>query len=83
MLMLGVYPVFWGNDGYNNITGSKFLFFAAATAAWLAAVLVLLGIGASKKEKYDLHLRPVHWAMAVFFAISAVSAIVSPFGGTC
>jgi O-antigen ligase len=83
MLMLGAYPIFWGNDGYNNITKSKFLFFAAATAVWLAAVLVLLGIGASKKEKYGLRLRPVHWAMAAFFAVSAVSAIVSPFGGTC
>jgi len=83
LLMLGLYPLFWGNDGYNNITKSKFLFFAIATAVWLADIFVMLGIGAVKKEKYGLKLRPAHWAMAAFFAVSAASAIVSPFGGTC
>lgn len=81
LLMLGVFPLFWGNDGYNNITKSKFLFFAIATGVWLVSLLVLLTAGLLRGERYDIKLRPVHWAMLAFLSVGAVSAILSPYGG--
>ena len=38
-LMLLVFPLWTGFDGYGSITRPKFLFFAAATGLWLAALL--------------------------------------------
>ena len=40
-VMLLVFPLFTGFSGYSNITLSKYIFFTAATALWLAALAVL------------------------------------------
>lgn len=38
--MLLLFPLFFGFSGYSEITLSKYVFFLAATALWLAALAV-------------------------------------------
>lgn len=83
LLMLGLFPLFWGFEGYSNITASKFYFFAAATCLWAVAVLILLAIGGFRGERYSLTVRPAHAAMAMFLAFGAVSACLSDYGVKC
>lgn len=83
LLMLGLFPLFWGFEGYSNITASKFYFFAVATCLWSVTVLVLLAIGGFLGEQYSLSVRPAHAAMGVFLAFGAVSACLSDYGIQC
>ena len=82
LLMLGVFPLFVGFrlHAYTAVTEAKYHFFVYATAAWLAAVIVLLAIGAIRKEKYHVKPRPAHLCMAAFLLIGAVSAAASAYG---
>ncbi len=75
MLMLAVFPLFTGFSGYANITFSKYIFFVAATALWLAASLALSLRGKRAPE------RPKAWTLPVlgFMAVCTVSALVSEF----
>ena len=83
LVMLGLFPLFVGFQGYSAITASKFWFFAVATGAWLAAVLVLLACGRIAGERYSPQIRPAHIAVGLFLAISGVSAMASEYGGVC
>lgn len=77
-LMLGLFPLYWGG-GYGNITEPKALFFYIATGLWIAAVIVLCALGALRHERFHVALRPVHWALAVFLLLAAVSSLLSPW----
>ena len=77
-VMLGVFPLFWGG-GYPNITEPKALFFYGATALWLLCVLILGALSALRREGFRPALRPVHWALAAFLLLAAVSALLSPW----
>lgn len=85
LIMLGVFPLYCGLKlhAYTAITGAKFRFFAAATCLWLAAIFVLLVIGAVRGEKMRVSVRPAHMAVAVFLLVGAVSALVSEYGSVC
>lgn len=49
--MLLVFPLWTGFHGYSDITRSKFVFFAAATAIWLAALTVLRIAGRERRRR--------------------------------
>ncbi len=85
LIMLGLFPLFCGFRlrAYEHITEAKFAFFAAATGLWAAAVLALVIIGAVKKERYPVKIRPAHIAVAAFLAAGAVSALASDYGDVC
>lgn len=83
LVMLGVFPLFWGFHGYARITASKFYFFAILTGVWVVSVVTLLVIGGVKGEEYWPIIRPAHVAMAVFLATGAISAAASEYGGQC
>lgn len=85
LAMLGLFPLYVGFrvHAYTAVTEAKMHFFAWATAAWLAAVVVLLIVGAVRGERYPVAVRPAHIGMAVFILLSAVSALVSEFGSVC
>lgn len=85
LVMLGLFPLFCGFrvHAYTAITEAKFYFFAAATAAWASAAVILLVIGAIRGERYHIDVRPAHIAMAVFLAVGAVSAAASEYGDVC
>ena len=83
LLMLGVFPLFWGFEGYDWITESKYWFFAVATGLWLAAVTLLLVVGAVKGERYAVSVRAGHMFMGLFLLMGAMSAVNSEFGSLC
>ena len=83
LVMLGLFPVIWGSEGYGNITQTKFWFFLGATGLWLLAVLSLSVTAVVKGERFRPLVRPAHIAMAVFLASGAVSAAVSEYGLQC
>lgn len=76
--MLAVFPLFWGG-GYQNITEPKALLFYGATALWLVGVLALCVWAAVRHERFRIVLRPIHWAMAAFLLLAAISAMLSPW----
>lgn len=72
-LMLAAFPLWTGFEGYTGITRAKFLFFAALTGLWLAA-LALCAL------KYRSRLRrPRGFALCVlaFMAAACLSAAFS------
>jgi O-antigen ligase len=83
LIMLGVFPLFWGRIGYGAITKPKALFFLIATGLWTLSVLVLLGIGAVRGERYRPEVRPAHMAVALWLAVGGVSACLSDYGSVC
>ena len=80
LLMLSVFPLFVGFEGYDNITASKFWFFAAAVCLWGAVALALVLVGLCRGERYALPVRPAHLAMGLFLAMGALSAAASEYG---
>ncbi len=83
LLMLGVFPLFVGFQGYDNGTASKFWFFAVATGVWAAVAGALLVCGLLAGERYSPRVRPAHIAIGVFLAAGAVSAAASEYGTVC
>jgi len=83
LLMLGLYPLVWGTEGYGNITETKYYVFAGLTGLWAAGVIVLLVIGMVAGERYWPIIRPAHMATAVFLFVGALSAAASEYGGRC
>jgi hypothetical protein len=75
-LMLLLFPLFTGFQGYAEITLSKYLFFAVATALWLAALLGL-------SFRADRPARPdgAELIALAFGAWAVVSALCSPWRG--
>ncbi len=78
--MLGVFPLFVGFQGYDNITASKFYFFVTATGLWLALTVILLLLGLAQGERYHLQVRPTHLLIGAFLAVGGISAIASEYG---
>ena len=83
LAMLGVFPLFVGFHGYDDITGSKYRFFAWAVGLWLGCVAVLLVIGLIRGERYRPRIRPAHLLMGAFLAAGGVSAMLSDYGAAC
>lgn len=81
LLMLLVFPLFCGGSGYQQLTRSKFLFFAAATGIWLAglAVFGLLALRGGARPKRPSAL---HCLAGAFLLWSCVSALASAHGKT-
>lgn len=82
-LMLGVFPLFWGFEGYDAVTESKFWFFVGATGLWLLAAAALLVAGAVRGERYAVSIRAGHLFMGLFLVMGAFSAVTSEFGAVC
>lgn len=85
LIMLGLFPLFVGFSprAYSHITEMKYYFFVIATVLWLAAVLVLVILGAARRERYPVEIRPAHIAMAIFLALGAISMLLSEYGFAC
>lgn len=75
ILMLAVFPLWTGFQGYANITFSKFLFFVAATVVWM--LLVVIGAAVSGERPA---VRGGSWAVLALAAAAFVSAAFSPYG---
>ena len=44
LIMLAVFPLWVGFDGYSNVTLSKFLFFVICTGLWLLLALLVTAL---------------------------------------
>lgn len=75
IILLGLFPLFPGFEGYANLTFSKFVFFAAATGLWLAALLVL----SLRARGGWTRPTPFQWAALAFFAAVLLSWLCSPW----
>lgn len=77
LIMLFLFPLFTGFEGYANITFSKYMFFVTATSLWLILLIVFkLFHGVSLKTKVP-HLA---WLLILFyFILNCASAIFSPY----
>lgn len=75
-LMLLVFPLWTGFEGYADLTRSKFLFFAVLTGAWLLAA----GVSLLRAHTPPPRLRPEGWVCLVFLAGACLSAACSPYG---
>lgn len=75
-LMLTVFPLFTGFWGYTRITLSKYVFLLIATGLWLAALFFFSAL----RRAPGMRLRPVHFAALAFFAVCALSALLSEQG---
>lgn len=74
-VMLLVFPLWTGFDGYVSVTLSKYLFFAVTTGVWLTGLAVCLAL-------YRPPLaRPAAacWAAVAFMASAGLSALCSPY----
>ena len=74
-VMLLVFPLWTGFEGYGNITFWKFAFFAAVTGLWLASLAVSALAGRERPRPY----RPFALLCALLLAWAALSYLVSPF----
>ena len=77
-IMLLLFPLFTGFDGYSALTASKYIFFATVTGLWLASLLVL-------HIKGGFHLCKPHFSavpvlLGAFFLLCCLSAALSPYG---
>lgn len=80
LVMLGLFPLVWGAEGYGNITRVKITFFLTATCLWLALAAAFLAGAAIRKERMPFRLRPAHAAMLIFLLAGGVSAALSDYG---
>ena len=74
-VMLLVFPLWTGFEGYGNITFWKFAFFAAVTGLWLAS-LAVSALAGRERPRPD---RPFALLCALLLAWAALSYLVSPF----
>lgn len=75
IVMLAVFPLWTGFQGYANITFSKFLFFVIVTGLWLA--LIIAGSSVSGERPI---IRAGGWAVLALAAAAFISAAFSPYG---
>ena len=75
-LMLLVFPLWTGTEGYAAITRGKFLFFAVLSALYLALLLPCALLVGEKPRRARL---PQCFALA-FIAAACLSAALSPYG---
>ncbi len=78
-IMLIVFPLFTGFDGYRNITASKLYFFVAATLLWLAG---MIAISIRYRHVDRRRLSAIEICVLAYFAVCCVSALISPFGNS-
>lgn len=76
-LMLLLFPLFTGFEGYANITFSKYMFFVSATAVWLISVTVCALAGGNKVFRSKRSF--VGFLVILYFIICCISASVSPY----
>ena len=80
ILMLLFFPLFFGPNGYVNITEFKYFFFVGLSCLWLVS-LAVCGIIALKTGTRPIPpASPVFYALSAFALVACVSALVSPFG---
>ena len=77
-VMLLLFPLFTGPQGYASITRWKFLFFAAATLLWLAALL-LYALLRRLRPRSLAAMGVDSAAITVYLAVCCLSALCSPF----
>ena len=75
-LMLIVFPLFTGFEGYLKITQSKFVFLLIITGIWVAVTVYFELCNRDTKFR----LCPAHVAILVFFAAACLSSLFSEFG---
>ncbi len=76
-IMLFLFPLFTGIEGYANVTLSKFIFFAAVTALWLVALFAAVMVSGkrcgSKSQTF------VSIFILLYLLFCCVSAAFSPY----
>lgn len=81
-VMMSLYPLFTGVQGYKNLTYSKFMFFSVVTVSWLISIAVCR-IYDYRKGNGAWHMVQsmgrVHWCIAAFFLVAILSSFVSPY----
>ena len=75
-LMLLVFPLWTGTEGYAAITRGKFLFFAVLSALYLALLLPCALLVGEKPRRARLP----QWFALAFMAAACLSAALSPYG---
>ncbi len=75
-LMLLVFPLWTGLEGYTSITRSKFLFFSLASAAYLLAAAACCLFGRVRPPRPGA----AQWLAVAFMAAACLSAAASPYG---
>ena len=75
-LMLLVFPLWTGTEGYAAITRGKFLFFAVLSALYLALLLPCAMLDGEKPRRARLP----QWSALAFMAAACLSAALSPYG---
>lgn len=75
-LMLLVFPLWTGTEGYAAITLGKFLFFAVLSALYLALLLPCALLVGEKPRRARLP----QWFALAFMAAACLSAALSPYG---
>ena len=75
-LMLLVFPLWTGPQGYAAITRAKFLLFALLTGAYLAGALACALLERAKPRRPSA----AQWAALAFMAAACLSAALSPYG---
>lgn len=75
-LMLLVFPLWTGTEGYAAITRGKFLFFAVLSALYLALLLPCALLVGEKPRRARLP----QWFALAFMAAACLSAVLSPYG---
>lgn len=81
MLMLLVFPLFWGFEGYSAITVSKHIFFVSATCLWLIGLIACAAFGISRRGFRFKSPGPARWPVLAFALACALSALLSPYAG--
>jgi O-antigen ligase len=74
LIMLAVFPLWVGFDGYSNVTLSKFLFFVICTGLWL----LLTAAGAIAHHKAP-GISKGSLAVAALLLVACLSAALSPY----
>ena len=77
-VMLSLFPLFTGIEGYANVTISKYVFFVSVTCIWLLVLLVLKIAALRKKVSTELTLVELFVLLYLVFCI--VSSAFSPYG---
>lgn len=75
-LMLLVFPLWTGPQGYAAITRAKFLLFALLTGTYLAGALACALLERAKPRRPSA----AQWAALAFMAAACLSAALSPYG---
>lgn len=79
-LLLLVYPLFPGFEGYSHITKWKLIFILVLTLLWLTALLVFAASGKNRRIKTPGTLPLQGILLLIYAGISCISALTSSYG---